>query len=79
MAGVYRLSALAGPESIASAKSFETDRECKMKDGGIVTVLLAISGVALAATLVVNGTNTAKIVGSAGTAYSNAIGAAEKG
>ena len=50
-----------------------------MKDGGIVTVLLAITGVALAATLVVNGTNTAKVVGAAGSAYGNAITSAEKG
>lgn len=49
------------------------------KDSGLVTVLLAITGVALAATLVVNGTNTAKVVTSAGSAYTNAIGAAEKG
>jgi hypothetical protein len=50
-----------------------------MKDGGIVTVLLAITGVALVATLVVNGPNTAKVVGSVGSSYTNAIGQAEKG
>jgi hypothetical protein len=50
-----------------------------MKDGGIVTVALAIVGVALAATLVVNGANTAKVVGAGGSAFSNSITAAEKG
>lgn len=49
------------------------------KDGAIVTVLLAITGVALIATLVVNGPNTAKVVGAAGNVYTNALGTAEKG
>jgi hypothetical protein len=49
------------------------------KDSGIVAVALAIVGVALAATLVVNGTNTAKVVTSTGSAFGNSITAAEKG
>jgi hypothetical protein len=49
------------------------------KDSGIVTIALAITGIALAATLVVNGPNTAKVVGSATTGFSNSISAAEKG
>jgi hypothetical protein len=49
------------------------------KDSGIVTVLLAITGVALAATLVVNGANTAKVVTAGTTGFSNSLTAAEKG
>jgi len=45
----------------------------------ITKVLLAITTVALVATLVVNGTNTAKVINAGGSAYSNAIAAAEKG
>jgi hypothetical protein len=46
---------------------------------GITKVLLSITTVALVATLVVNGPNTAKVVNSAGDSYSNAVSAAEKG
>lgn len=49
------------------------------KDSGIVTVALAITGIALAATLVVNGPNTAKVVTAGGQAFGNSISAAEKG
>lgn len=45
----------------------------------ITKVLLAITSVALVATLVVNGVNSAKVIGAAGTAFSNSLGAAEKG
>jgi hypothetical protein len=45
----------------------------------IVKVLLAITTVALVATVVVNGTNSAKLVTAAGGAFSNSLGAAEKG
>jgi len=50
-----------------------------MKDGGLVTIALAITGIALVATLVVNGTNTAKVVGATTQGFSNSISAAEKG
>ena len=49
------------------------------KDSGVVAIALAIVGVALAATLVVNGTNTAKVVQAGTTGFSNSITAAEKG
>lgn len=45
----------------------------------ITKVLLAITGVALAATLVVNGAGTAKVIGAAGTAFSQSLSAASKG
>jgi hypothetical protein len=47
--------------------------------GDITKVLLSITTVALVATLVVNGTNTAKVISSAGSAYGTAVSAAEKG
>lgn len=46
---------------------------------GITKVLLSITTVALVATLVVNGANTAKVINSVGSGYSNAVSAAEKG
>lgn len=45
----------------------------------ITKVLLAIVSLGLAATLVVNGANTSKVVTSTGSAFSNSITAAEKG
>jgi hypothetical protein len=45
----------------------------------IEKIALAIVGVALAATLVVNGPNTAKVVGAATGGFANSITAAEKG
>lgn len=45
----------------------------------ITKVLLAIVSVGLAATLVVNGTNTAKVISSAGSAFQGSLTAAEKG
>jgi hypothetical protein len=48
-----------------------------MKD--ITAIALAIVSLGLAATLVVNGPNTAKVVASGGTAFDNSISAAEKG
>lgn len=45
----------------------------------ITKVLLSITTVALVATLVVNGTNTAKVVSSVGSAFSGSLTAAEKG
>ena len=42
-------------------------------------VLLSITTVALVATVVVNGVNSAKVVSAAGTAFSGSLGAAEKG
>ncbi len=45
----------------------------------ITKVLLSITTVALVATLVVNGTSTAKVVSASGTAFSNSLSAAEKG
>jgi hypothetical protein len=47
--------------------------------GDITKVLLSITTVALVATLVVNGTNTAKVIGATGSAYGTAVSAAEKG
>ena len=45
----------------------------------ITKIALAITTVALVATLVVNGSNSAKVVSSVGTAFSNSLTAAEKG
>ena len=45
----------------------------------ITKVLLSITTVALAATLVVNATGTAKVVSAAGGAFTNSLSAAEKG
>jgi hypothetical protein len=45
----------------------------------ITKVLLAIVSVALVATLVVNGANTAKVVSAASGGFSNSLSAAEKG
>jgi hypothetical protein len=45
----------------------------------ITKVLLSITTVALVATLVVNGTNTAKVVSAGGSAFSSSLSAAEKG
>lgn len=45
----------------------------------ITKVLLSITGIALAATLVVNATGTAKVISSTGTAFSQSITAAQKG
>lgn len=45
----------------------------------ITKVLLSITTVALVATVVVNGANSAKVVGAAGSAFSNSLSAAEKG
>ena len=45
----------------------------------ITKVLLAITTVALVATVVVNGANSAKVISSAGTAFSGSLSAAEKG
>lgn len=45
----------------------------------ITKVLLAITGVALLATLVVNGTNSAKVISSVGSAFSGSLTAAEAG
>lgn len=45
----------------------------------ITKVLLAITGVALVATLVVNGSNSAKVIAAAGSAFSGSLSAAEKG
>jgi hypothetical protein len=45
----------------------------------ITKVLLAITTVALIATVVVNGANSAKVVSAAGTAFSGSLSAAEKG
>lgn len=42
-------------------------------------VALAIVGLAVAATLVVNGPNTAKVVNSVSNGFSNSVSAAEKG
>lgn len=46
---------------------------------GITKIFLAITGVALVATVVVNGVNSAKVINSVGSAYSNSISAATKG
>lgn len=45
----------------------------------ITKVLLSITTVALVATVVVNGANSAKVVGAAGNAFSSSLSAAEKG
>jgi hypothetical protein len=45
----------------------------------ITKVLLSITTVALVATVVVNGVNSAKVIGAAGSAFSSSLGAAEKG
>lgn len=45
----------------------------------VTKIALGITGVALAATIVVNGANAAKVVGAAGSAFSNSLSAAEKG
>lgn len=45
----------------------------------VVKVALAIVGLGVVATLVVNGPNTAKVVGAASTGFSNSITAAERG
>lgn len=45
----------------------------------ITKVLLAITTVALVATVVVNGANSAKVIEGAGTAFSSSLSAAEKG
>lgn len=47
--------------------------------GDITKVLLAITTVALVATIVVNGTNSAKVLSAAGGAFSGSLSAAEKG
>ena len=46
---------------------------------GITKVALAIVSLGLVATLVVNGANTAKVVQSASSGFSNSLSAAEKG
>lgn len=45
----------------------------------VTKIALAITTVALVATLVVNGANTAKVIGAAGGAFSNSLSAAQKG
>lgn len=45
----------------------------------ITKVAMAIVGLAIVATLVVNGQNTSKVIGAGGSAFSNAIGQASKG
>lgn len=45
----------------------------------ITKVLLAITTIGLVATIVVNGAQSAQVVGSVGTAFSNSLTAAEKG
>lgn len=45
----------------------------------ITKVLLAITSVALLATLVVNGKNAATVISAAGGAFGNSLTAAEKG
>lgn len=46
---------------------------------GVVQVALAITTIALVAVIVVNGSNTAKVVQAASSGFSNSITAAEKG
>lgn len=46
---------------------------------GVVKVLLAITTVALVATVAVNATGSANVIGAFGTAFTNSLGAAEKG
>lgn len=45
----------------------------------ITKILLAVTTVALVATVVVNGANSAKVISSVGSAYSSSLSAAEKG
>jgi len=45
----------------------------------ITKVALAIVTVALVATLVVNGTGTAKVISAGGSAFTSALGTAQKG
>jgi hypothetical protein len=45
----------------------------------ITKVLLAITTVALVATVVVNGANSAKVISAAGSGFSGSLSAAEKG
>ena len=45
----------------------------------ITKVLLSITTVALVATVVVNGANSAKVVGAATSGFSSSLSAAEKG
>lgn len=45
----------------------------------LTKVLLAIVGVAVVATLVVNGTQTAQVISAGGTAFQGALGTAESG
>lgn len=45
----------------------------------VTKVLLSITTVALAATLVVNGVNTARVISAASNGFSNSLSAAEKG
>ena len=45
----------------------------------VTKVLLAIVTVALVATVVVNGANSAKVVDAAGSSFTNSLSAAEKG
>lgn len=45
----------------------------------ITKVLLAITTVALVATVVVNGANSAKVIGAATSGFSNSLAAAQKG
>jgi hypothetical protein len=45
----------------------------------IVKIALAITTVALVATVVVNGQNSAKIITAGSTGFANSIGTAEKG
>jgi hypothetical protein len=47
--------------------------------GDITKIALAVVGVAVLATAVVNGPNTAKVVGSVSSGFSNSLSAAEKG
>jgi len=45
----------------------------------LTKVLLSVTTVALVATVVVNGVNSAKVVSAAGSTFSNSLSAAEKG
>lgn len=45
----------------------------------VTRVLLSITTVALVATVVVNGANSAKVVGALSSGFSNSLSAAEKG
>jgi hypothetical protein len=47
--------------------------------GDITKVALAIVTVAMIATVVVNGANSAKVIGAAGSAFSGSLTAAQKG